>query len=150
MTAIDRERALDQLTKHKLAVEYCGELARRPYRWGELDCALSLAEWLKRLRGIDPAARWRGTYRSPAEALALVKARGGFVRFLAELAQGAGLAETSAIESGDLGVVELGAHRRLVMHLPGAGAIRIGDRWMVKTQCGVMVERFDHLKAWRA
>lgn len=35
-----------------------------PFRWGESDCCLIVADWIARVRGADPAAHLRGMYDS--------------------------------------------------------------------------------------
>jgi hypothetical protein len=43
---------------------------------GKRDCAMFAADWIKVLAGTDPAARWRGRYRSLDEGRALLAADG--------------------------------------------------------------------------
>lgn len=38
--------------------------ARRPYRPGTMDCAMFMASGVEAMTGVDPAAEWRGKYRS--------------------------------------------------------------------------------------
>jgi hypothetical protein len=44
------------------------EIARRPFRMGQQDCGLMLADWRLAEIGIDPAREIRGHYNSTDEA----------------------------------------------------------------------------------
>ena len=58
------------------------ERRRMPFAWGENDCCLWAADAVLIQTGQDPAATWRGTYATEAEAVALLASLGG-VRALA-------------------------------------------------------------------
>ncbi len=36
-----------------------------PFQWGVSDCALFAADVVEAMTGVDPAARWRGKYKTP-------------------------------------------------------------------------------------
>lgn len=48
----------------------------REFAWGEHDCVLWCADWVRTLTGTDPASRWRGTYSTEAEAQTVLRALG--------------------------------------------------------------------------
>ncbi|MGY5811998.1 DUF6950 family protein [Rhizobium sp. LEGMi198b] len=52
-------------------------LKRTPFAWGEHDCGPGLAgNLVLAITGVDCAAQWRGTYSSPAGALAAMRLAG--------------------------------------------------------------------------
>jgi hypothetical protein len=55
------------------------EIVGRPFVYGEWDCQLWLAEWVRRTTGHDPGAAWRGGYTTAWGAARIVKERGGLV-----------------------------------------------------------------------
>jgi hypothetical protein len=81
-----------------------------PFCWGGHDCCLFAATVVDALTGHDPAAAYRGTYATEAEAEALIGQR-GLPAFLAEQAAAAGLpqlAHPSLAHRGDLALVMVG------------------------------------------
>lgn len=60
------------------------------FRWGVTDCDLSVADHVLRVTGIDPAAAWRGVYRSSAEAEAFIAEAGGNLELVRQGMEGAG------------------------------------------------------------
>jgi hypothetical protein len=48
----------------------------RPFAWGENDCVLWCADWVKTVTGIDPAQDWRGKYTSEDDARSILNAIG--------------------------------------------------------------------------
>jgi len=116
--------------------------ARADFAWGACDCALVMADWCRRARGIDPAARLRGRYRTARGALRAVRRRGGFEAAVRALMDEAGFAITDAPRPGDVGLIE---------H-PIAGlvcAIRCAPGWAVKSPAGVALGAFPTRVAWR-
>lgn len=51
----------------------------RPFTWGSFDCALFAADGVAAVTGVDPAARWRGSYGDAAGARHLLRNQGGLV-----------------------------------------------------------------------
>lgn len=84
---------------------YLDQERRRPFEWGRRngDCLLFVAGWVGTARGGDPAAAWRGSYGSEAEARALLESLGGTWGVIA-----AELGEPAAIGArpspGDVGI----------------------------------------------
>ncbi len=82
------------------------EAARgRPFSWGEHDCALFAAGVVRELTGEDLAASFRGRYRSKAEAVAILGARGG-LEAVATSALGAPLGTPALAQRGDVVLVQ--------------------------------------------
>lgn len=54
--------------------------ARRhsPHAWGTNDCAMFASGAVEVMTGVDPFARWRGTYADKTEAMRLLALEGGF------------------------------------------------------------------------
>lgn len=109
---------------------FLAERARRAHVYGEHDCALDLANWVMHARGVsDPAASFRGTYATEAEAEALIAAHGGFAALVGGLARAAGLDATDDPKPGDIAVVRHGGK------LWGAIMTR-GRRWTIAARRG--------------
>lgn len=108
---------------------------------GEWDCAMTLANWVRSVTGIDPAFGLRGTY-SEAEWPAIVEKEGGLVALVGRLAVSAGLEPTATPASGDIGVVE--------SKIGPTGAIKTATRWAMKVGAGVVaVRNVKLLAAWK-
>ncbi len=52
------------------------------FTWGQRDCCLFAADWVRTCTGEDPAQGLRGTYADEAGALAVIRRSGGFYRFV--------------------------------------------------------------------
>lgn len=110
--------------------------AAAPHAYGQCDCMLVCADWVRAVRGFDPAARWRGSYGDPdlcplgrryrADPEPLW--REGF----------APLPEVATAGFGDVALVALAGERWLI------GAVRLRGRdWAIKTPGrGMMTTRF--------
>lgn len=57
-------------------IAFLTDCAARPFVEGEHDCALFLAGGVQAMTGVDYAAPYRGAYRSTAEGLRLLRAKG--------------------------------------------------------------------------
>jgi hypothetical protein len=42
-----------------------------PFAWGSFDCALHVCNCIREMTGVDPGARYRGTYSNEAGAIAI-------------------------------------------------------------------------------
>lgn len=99
------------------------ESAGRTFDFETLNCCLWLGDWaMAAMQCEDPAAQWRGRFKTPAEAFAAL-GRGGLLRAVARCAQSAGVARTRDPMPGDIGVVALDG-------LPLIGAIRVAQGWV--------------------
>jgi hypothetical protein len=117
-------------------------MARATFVWGECDCSLAMADWVRVRRGVDPAATLRGRYDSAAGAMRHVLRLGGFERMGRSLMAENGFETTDAPKVGDVGLVD---------H-PSVGpvfAIRCALGWAVKSPDGVAVDTYQTIVAWR-
>ena len=119
-----------------LLLAWVNRLQAEPFVWGESDCVLIAADWVRQVRGVDPAADLRMTYASAAEAQRVL---GWFTDPLAVVGprmEAAGLARTDAPVRGDVAVVDLpDARGRLRPH----GAILFGRAfWAARGEAGVV------------
>ena len=55
---------------------YAARVAREGFAWGRHDCALFAAGAVEAVTGTDPAAAWRGQYRTRAGGMRLIRAAG--------------------------------------------------------------------------
>jgi hypothetical protein len=124
------------------------DLASRPFRHGETDCALVLADWLIACgRNQDPAEHLRGIYATETECAAVLKASGGLLRLVARLAKGSLLERVAAEDAppGSIAVLRFGDPQR---HY---GALRApSGRWAVKCTNGLLLLRNPRvIAAWK-
>lgn len=84
---------------------FLNEAAARPFAWGEWDCLLWLAEWVKVNRGIDPAAGLRGEYGSMLTAAKVVKRAGGMSALVEKQVRPFGIKRVEASQRGDIAVI---------------------------------------------
>jgi hypothetical protein len=113
------------------------DLAGRPFRYGEVDCILALADWLLLTgRNRDPAEAYRGTYSDEDGYLAILRPAGGLARFVRSMAAEMCLARVrpATAECGAIAVV-----RHQGQHF---GAIRCpSGRWAIKCNDGLVFAR---------
>lgn len=126
-------------------VEFLRDAAAAPFAYGEWDCAMTLANWLERQTGRDPAVELRRRYHTRRGWLRIVARAGGLVPLVGGLALAVGMREVAADElaAGDVGVVMLPA-------LEGghAGAIYGAGRWVLKLRHGLTGARLPAVRAW--
>ncbi len=80
---------------------------RRVFAWGKWDCCLFCADWVREATGFDPAAEYRGRYRSKRGAYALLKRlAGGDVDAAWTRACGEPMANPLFAVAGDICMVE--------------------------------------------
>lgn len=139
--------------KALLLPAYLREAGRRPFRWGELDCFLFVADWVERATGIDPAGEYRGAYTNMREGRNIIRDNGGPMRFAGELIGRSGCRETGRPVRGDVGLVRAAFARRRrgrVILVP-VGAICLRENmWAIKS-AGVPALAFGAfpvLQAW--
>lgn len=93
--------------------EFLRQAAARPFRLGEFDCGLFLADWYMAKTGKpDPAAHLRGASYGEDE----------LTRHLQPIIENLALKPTQQPQSGDIGLLQLGGKT--------IGAICSGPRWM--------------------
>ena len=116
------------------------EHAASPLVWGEDDCSLFVANWLRASRGVDPALDLRGTYSCWLGAIRRIRRAGGLVWLFGPRLEAIGMHVTDAPQSGDVAVVSAPAG--------DVGAIRTAHGWAAKTTGGVIVAAFEPVMAW--
>ena len=137
----------DILTHPATLVAFLREASAAPFAWGEWDCCMTLANWVRSVRGPDPADHLRGTYSDDAGWRKIVADQGGLIRVVEAVARRADMLRIHPdfAQPGDVAVARIGGNDFEL------GAICTGpDRWVVKLQRGV--QRFPAtraLAAWR-
>lgn len=112
--------------------------------WGEADCLLFAANWCVIAGTPDPAAAFRGRYRTRLGAVRLLNKAGGLAALAARQMAAAGFAEVEAARLGDVGLVEV-----ITPEGPGpVGAVFDGAGWNVLAVGGLAVGAFRQLQAW--
>ncbi len=106
-----------------------------PWRWGQQDCTMWVADWCLARWNIDPAHRFRGTYSTELEARAIT-ARGLAATVTPEIP----LRRKSQPDCGDIGVIEINGHE--------VAAIWDGAHWIIRTQHGVGMVRGVDIAIW--
>lgn len=115
----------------------------RPWKWGETDCTLALADWGMVLGLPDIAAAWRGAYGSEAEWQRIVKDHGGLVPLVGEVCRLAGI-EARPMARGCVGIIGARQHPDRQW-----GAIFDGQRWHIRGGEGFFpVSTFSPLGVW--
>jgi hypothetical protein len=88
-----------------ILLEFFRANAGLPFRYGERDCLLWLADWGKALAGVDAAAGWRGRCSTALGAARILKREGGMVAIVEKAFAPLGWRRTEAPRCGDLAVV---------------------------------------------
>lgn len=105
-----------------------------PHRWGETDCILLPADWVHRVRGVDPAEDLRLTYASMAECQRVTRFFTDPLGVIAPRMARAGVPATQSPCAGDVGLVMMPGDGAPLAH----GAVCLGDTWAVKLQSGAV------------
>lgn len=114
--------------------------AKTPFVWGSEDCCLFACDWVLSQRAVDPARRYRGSYRTERGAYRVIRRAGGFLAMVEAEMAAAGLMETSDPLPGDVGVVETEQREALAI------CSRVG--WVAKAPRGIVAASFKLIKAW--
>lgn len=118
----------------------------RPFKWGQNDCSLLLADWWQHVHGNDPAAWLRGTYGTAEQKDAVLAANRGLQRLVTRIALSAGARRTHEPSTGDFGLITHGGRPY--------GAIctgRVGGMvcWAARSEAGVaFLTNPRILRAW--
>ncbi|WP_226559634.1 DUF6950 family protein [Salipiger thiooxidans] len=116
-----------------------------PFGWeGQSDCSATACAAWRRLTGIDLMAGLRGLYASRAEALALIRSRGGFTPMWRLQAASWGLREGREA-TGAIGVIHVDGERYRVLGL----CMRPG-LWVAKSLTGAAVRPATVEACWNA
>lgn len=117
------------------------DMARRPFVDGEADCVLTVADWVVANGHPDPAAPFRGRYRTALGRERIVRREGGLLAVMEAGAKRSDLIETQTPERGDVGLIEMRGQQ--------LAAIRQGRLWAIKSSRGLTAEPADRvIKAW--
>lgn len=121
------------------------EAAAAPFAFGDWDCSMFLANWIRAVTGFDPAAELRGRYRTRLGWLRLVTREGGLEALVGRLVVAAGMTPIAIGEAclGDVALAELPPVER-----GRVGAILAGDRWIMKLAGGLTAGRPRIVRAW--
>lgn len=103
-----------------------------PFVWGEMDCVLSIADWVEKVTGKDPAEALRGVYDSRGSC----QRETGFLRNPIDtvercLATIGGLPRVEKPAPGDIGIIM--AHDAKGRLSP-CGGLWLGEAWGFKTR----------------
>jgi hypothetical protein len=126
------------------------DLPSRRWRPGEWDCLLMVAAWVIALDLPDPAAEFRGRYRSERGAARFLRREGGCVALMAPRLEALGFRRVEPAERrpGDVGAVRVLAEATMAPEV--AGAVRVSARsWAVVTGRGVLLAPADTVACWR-
>jgi uncharacterized protein DUF6950 len=106
----------------------------RSFQWGERDCGLWVAEWVKRIRGIDPASQFRGHYKTALGCARLIRRHGDLLRLATEAFATVGLTmiEGDETEPGDIACVRAIQGQTLGL-VVGSRVAMIVDRGLVSS-----------------
>lgn len=115
------------------------ETRARPFVWGTHDCCLWAADAVEATMGRDPAAKWRGSYSTQAQALALLGSLGGLPGVAA--LGGSEIAVAFAI-TGDIGLA------RWPDGTPSLAVCAGGPRWLVVADHGLLTLEDCASRAW--
>ena len=118
--------------------DYLLEAESRPFAWGEHDCALWAAGWVRLSTGDDFASAWRGRYRTARGAKALMTRRG--------------FSGVAAIASAHLCEIPVPLAQRgdLLLHPSDSLGVCAGARGYFVTESGLLAEAALACgRAWR-
>lgn len=125
---------------------YLRWVAREPLSYGVHDCLLGLmGGWVLAETGRDPAAPFRGRYRTEIGAYRLIRRAGGMIALVDEGLAAVGIDRTVNPALGDVGLVEVGTSRGPEL----VGAIRTSVGWAsLKQPRGIKVGQPRCAAAW--
>jgi len=136
---------------------FLARAAGEPHQWGQWDCCMLLANWVRENTGVDPAADLRGTYHSEFGWRRILAREGAMVEVVRKRLLAAGLTETAPGEAirledvpeiirgfraGDLAVV-------MIPSVGPTGAIFTGRGFAAKLDSGLMRVPAVPLAGWR-
>lgn len=122
--------------------DFLSEASAKRFHDGTWDCALMVAAWVERVKGVDGASPWRGRYATRIGWLRILKREGGIEAVIARGAALAGLTETSEPRRGDIGIARQPNGELMA-------GIYLGQRWASAGARGLAVCVADPVRAWR-
>lgn len=121
--------------------DFLEAMAARPFADGRHDCLLTVADWVRSVIGRDPAAPFRGRYRTVLGRERLLRRLGGMEAAMRDGAARVGLSATDRPVSGDVGLIR---HRGQAL-----AAIHTDGLWAVQSSAGLTVLCADAVvQAW--
>lgn len=113
----------------RLTLFLAGRMAT-PFAWGTQDCASFACDAVVAMIGVDPMAKWRGTYATEVEAAAIIESAGGLEVLMRSGADAVGLRECNPrfVQRGDIALVEIGNDLMMAVVLVGKVAVAGLDR----------------------
>lgn len=126
--------------------DYLSYAGKRGFAWGENDCLMFVAGWVREVTGTDPGARWRGTYSTEAGAKAVLQLNGGMLALMDRQLVAHGWRRVK-VTAGYHGDVVIAAPRGYAEHV--AGVLVSPVRVAFHTKTGITIVPAPILKAWR-
>lgn len=131
---------------------YLSHAMVKPWRWGEFDCMLWVADWVKVCTGIEVAAEYRDRYTTAREARNLIKEAGGIVELMDLCVSRAGAKRTIDPGPGDFGLVRVPFKpwRHRWIQVPAGALCLRDDMWAMKPADGsqLIIHPFPVVAAW--
>jgi len=133
--------------QHERLAEFRQFAAGQSFKLGSWDCGLLCAEWVRLMRGVDPAAEWRGRYHTALGLARILRRRGGLVGHFDECLSSVGIHRTDAPRWGDVAVVKTPEPEGV------EGAIVLGSVVLMAARAGGIIIRSLNIApvvaAWR-
>lgn len=120
--------------------EFLRGYARHPFEPGHHDCVLMACDWVLERRGVDPAAPWRGLYKSRASAARLIRNAGGLVPLVTGGMALANMATTEDAMFGDVAVIRFEQTETM--------AIRTVTGWATHCPSGIAFVSAEPCAVW--
>lgn len=130
---------------------YLNDVSGRACRYGSMDCAILMADWLMRCGWPDPMLDRRGTYSDKPSFRLAIKSEGGLLASCSERFLRIGLKETEMPVEGDVAVVSAPfaiRHGRALHQPVGAIVLAGGFVALLSWPRGIVGARLPIMKAW--
>lgn len=127
--------------------DFLRDVQRKRFRWGRLDCLLFVSDAMVAQGLPDPAAKWRGTYRTRKQAYEIIEDHGGVVGLFEAGMDHAGARRLNSAERGCVAVVSprSGAGEEM-------GGLWTGSMWALLPPTGLAMfspEYLEVVSSWR-
>lgn len=112
------------------------------FKWGTSDCCTWACDWVLARRGVDPAGRFRGRYKTLRGAMGCIRRAGSLAIAVTAAMELAGLERTETPAPGDIGLIATADGDAL--------AIRTERGWACKSLRGIaMSSTVRCIIAWK-
>lgn len=130
--------------------DYLGAIASKPCAYGQLDCAVLMADWVMRCGWPDPMPDRRGTYATERDYRAAVRSEGGLVASCRRRFARCGLAEAAVPGEGDVALVLVPVRRgSRSVAVPAGGLVMAGGRVaLLDWPRGIVGTQLPVIAAW--